>query len=343
MAQLFATNQVRVFRQNVTRSAVWAFAVLILATFTIFSQRTVGQTAGSVQYLTTSDWGSGFNGQIRVTNNSSAALDNWTLEFDFARTISNIWDARVVSRTGNHYIVKSAGWNNTIPARGQVSFGFGGSPGNVASGPQNFKLNGSPIGTPTPTPTATPLPSPTPTPVPTPTPTPAPTPIPTPTPAPGAVVVTITQTSQWNGGFGANLEIANGSAPVNGWTLRFNFDQAITSLWNGILTRQGNSDTVTNESWNGAIPTGGKATLGFNGSGVVSTNSAGNCVFNGSPCTIRTELSSSNPNVPGPTGIVIGNVDGSSEALQFTVNPGVSTFPLSLRNQTQGNFRVTTN
>lgn len=327
MTQFSAIRGVRALRQSYT----WAIVLMIVWAVAAFSHNTEGQTVSNVQYQTTADWGGGFNGQITVKNNASAGLNDWTLEFDFSRTINTIWDARIVSRVGNHYVIKSAGWNNVIPARGQVSFGFGGSPGNVTEAPRNFKLNGSPIGLPTPTPTATPRPSPT------------PTPRPSPTPLPGGVVVTITQTNQWNGGFGASLEIANGGAPVNGWTLRFNFDQAITSLWNGFLTRQGNSYTVTNESWNGAIPTGGKATLGFNGSGAIATNSGSNCIFNGVPCTIRTELSSSNPVSPGQTGIAIGNVDGTTEALQFTVNAGVSTFPLSLRNQTQGNFRVVTN
>lgn len=172
--------------------------------------------------------------------------------------------------------------------------------------------------------------------------------MPTPTPAPNGVVVTISQTSQWNGGFGANLEIANGGAPVNGWTLTFNFDQTIDSLWNGLLSRQGNVYSVRNESWNGGIPTGGKVMLGFNGSGTLAVTSATQCKFNGVPCTIQTVLGGGGNNGGGggtqQGGIVIANVDTPAEAMQFTVNQGVSTFALSLRNQTQnGAFRVTTN
>ncbi|HMV49899.1 MAG TPA: cellulose binding domain-containing protein [Blastocatellia bacterium] len=328
-------------------------------TFVYFSQGGNAQTAAGVQYQTTSDWGGGFNGQITLTNNATTALSDWTLEFDFTRTISQIWNARIVSRNGNHYVIKAESWNNVIAAKGSVSFGFGGTPGNVTSAPQNFKLNGvavgGPVSTPTPSPTATPKPSPTPTatpkptptPTPVPTPTPRPTPTPTPTPAPTGVVVTIAQNSRWSGGFGATLEIANGGAPVNGWTLTFNFDQTIDSLWNGLMTRQGNVYSVRNESWNGSIATGGKVMLGLNGSGTLSETSASQCRFNGAPCTIRTVLGGMNPGGGGGAttgGIVIGTIDGASEALQFTVNPGVSTFALSLRNQTQGGtFRVSTN
>lgn len=171
MTQFSAIRGVRALRQSYT----WAIVLMIVWVVATFSHNTEGQTGSSVQYQTTADWGGGFNGQITVKNNASAGLNDWTLEFDFSRTINTIWDARVVSRVGNHYVIKSAGWNNVIPARGQVSFGFGGSPGNVTEAPRNFKLNGSPIGLPTPTPT--PMPTVAPTPTPTATPRPSPTPL----------------------------------------------------------------------------------------------------------------------------------------------------------------------
>lgn len=333
MAHLRAGNGIRVFR----RTVIWAITICFIGAVSFFIHTAKGQATSIIQYQTTSDWGGGFNGQITVTNNAASALNDWTLEFDFARQINLIWDARIVSRTGNHYVIKSAGWNNTIAARGQVSFGFGGSPGNVAQGPTNFKLNGTPIGTPSPTPTATPKPSPTATPKPTPTPAPSPTP----TPVPGGITVTIAQASQWNGGFGATLEIANGGTAVNGWTLAFNLDQSIDSLWNGTWARQGNRYTVRNLDWNGAIATGGKATLGFNGSGALNTSSASQCVFNGAPCAIRVVIAPTNNGGSNQSGIVIGAFDANGEAAQFTINQGVASFPLSLSNGAPGSFRVT--
>lgn len=92
----------------------------------------------SFTFAITSDWGTGYNFQGTLTNNGSADITSWRLEFDYSGSISQIWDARIVSRSGNHYIIESAGWNNSIPSKGSVSFGGGGSPGGNSSQPTNI-------------------------------------------------------------------------------------------------------------------------------------------------------------------------------------------------------------
>src|SRR5437016_724876 len=74
------------------------------------------------KYETTSDWQQGFNGQITIGNTSAQSLTQWSLDFDFDRSIDVIWNATIVSHTGNHYRLQSAGWNDEIPANGSVSF-----------------------------------------------------------------------------------------------------------------------------------------------------------------------------------------------------------------------------
>src|SRR5262249_820537 len=54
----------------------------------------------------------------------SQGLHGWTLEFDAAFDITNIWNAEIVSRVGNHYVVRPATWNANVAAGGEVSFGF---------------------------------------------------------------------------------------------------------------------------------------------------------------------------------------------------------------------------
>src|SRR5258707_10768052 len=72
--------------------------------------------------------------------------------------------------------------------------------------------------------------------------------------------VTYTVTNQWQGGFGANLTIQNTSgAAWTSWSLAWTFPasgQAVTQLWNGTVTQSGLNVTVTNLSYNGAVPTG---------------------------------------------------------------------------------------
>src|SRR3954467_11317394 len=79
--------------------------------------------------------------------------------------------------------------------------------------------------------------------------------------------VTYSLSSQWAGGFGANVAVNNLGDPVSGWQLTWSFTagQTITQLWNGSYTQSGTQVTVTNASWNGNIPSGGSATFGFNG------------------------------------------------------------------------------
>ena len=88
------------------------------------------------------DWGSGFVAGVTITNHGSTAVNGWTLEFDFDRDITNIWNAEIVSRVGNRYVIQAASWNRVIPAGGSISFGFQGASGNVDEGPTNLVLNG---------------------------------------------------------------------------------------------------------------------------------------------------------------------------------------------------------
>src|SRR5207244_1188765 len=101
--------------------------------------------SGNIQFQDTTDWGSGFTGQITIKNPGSTALANWSLEFDFSGQITSIWNAQITSHMGNHYVIAPAGWNSTIPAGGTVSFGFNGSPGNLTPVlyPANYVLHGN--------------------------------------------------------------------------------------------------------------------------------------------------------------------------------------------------------
>ena len=57
----------------------------------------------------TSDWGSGFGGQVTITNNQLTPINNWTLAFTWDRSITSIWDATIGFRSGNPYLITNAG------------------------------------------------------------------------------------------------------------------------------------------------------------------------------------------------------------------------------------------
>ena len=118
------------------------------ATGTIVNDDVAAPPAGgtSVNYHVDSDWGTGFTATMGVGAGSSA-LNGWTVEFDAAFTITNIWNATIVSHVGNHYMVSNASWNGQVGASQATSFGFQAtetSAGNTAAG---FKINGTAVGT----------------------------------------------------------------------------------------------------------------------------------------------------------------------------------------------------
>ena len=127
-----------------------------------------------VDFSVTNDWGSGFQGQIAIANQSDSQMNGWTLEFEFANEITQIWNAEIVSHTGNTYVIRDVGWNSGIAPNGSISFGFIGE--GSATEPRSIELNGQLVGTPASTSTSTPDP------ISTPPLTPTPDPILTPAP-----------------------------------------------------------------------------------------------------------------------------------------------------------------
>ncbi|MBO4271075.1 cellulose-binding domain-containing protein, partial [Microbispora triticiradicis] len=99
--------------------------------------------------------------------------------------------------------------------------------------------------------------------------------------------VTYTVSSEWPGGFNASVNVNNLGDPINGWSLTWAFPagQTITQLWNGSYTQSGSQVTVTNVSYNGAIPSGGSTEFGFNGSFSGSNPKPTSFALNGVACT----------------------------------------------------------
>ncbi|GAA0367768.1 hypothetical protein GCM10009530_17140 [Microbispora corallina] len=137
-------------------------------------------------------------------------------------------------------------------------------------------------------PTASPTPTPTPTPTPSPTPTPTPTPSPTPSPSPATCAVSYGVWS-WNGGFSASVTIGNtGTAPIDGWTLRFTFPDAgqrLVNGWSAAWSQSGSAVSATDLRWNAVIKPGASVLIGFNGAFTGANPSPSAFTLNGRPCT----------------------------------------------------------
>jgi endo-1,4-beta-xylanase len=93
--------------------------------------------------------------------------------------------------------------------------------------------------------------------------------------------------SPWNSGLTDNITITNtGTAPINGWSLRFNLaaGQTITSGWNATYAPSSGQVTATNASYNAAIPPGGSTTIGFQANHTGNTAAPSGFSLNGAAC-----------------------------------------------------------
>ena len=118
--------------------------------------------AFAVGYATVSDWGSGLQAQLTLTNDTAATLTDWQLAFTYNRSITSIWNAQIVSHTGSQYVIKGCDWDRSLAVGATQGVGF--NAGACTDVPSNFVLSGAVAPTPTPTPTPSPTPTPTPTP-----------------------------------------------------------------------------------------------------------------------------------------------------------------------------------
>jgi aryl-phospho-beta-D-glucosidase BglC (GH1 family) len=218
------------------------------------------------------DWGSGFTGQINITNDQSSTVRAWSLGFDFAHEISSIWNAQIVSHTGSHYVIQNLIYNSEILPGKAVSIGFNATPGSVKDRPTGWQFQDSGVNPP---------------------------------PAELAKsTVDFNVADNWQTGFRADVVIhAPASGGINGWTLGFDSPISIDSIWNAtILSHQGTHYEITNEDCTAVIPAGGTVSFGITGSpgGTVAkpTNMSINGVLLGQG-TVTPSLSTSDVQLVG--------------------------------------------
>jgi hypothetical protein len=98
--------------------------------------------------------------------------------------------------------------------------------------------------------------------------------------------VTYTVRGQWNTGFTGDLLITNLGDPLTSWSLTYTFpgNQQVSNGWNGSFNQSGSRVTVTNNAWNGAIPTNGTANPGFNASYSGTNTAPTDFALNGVAC-----------------------------------------------------------
>ncbi|MFI5812373.1 cellulase family glycosylhydrolase [Streptomyces sp. NPDC051643] len=93
-----------------------------------------GSSGCKATYKVSSDWGSGFNADITVTNTGSSTTKSWqvTWEWPGNQTISAMWNASY-SQVGRSVTASNADHNGAIAAGASTGFGFGAAPGGAGT------------------------------------------------------------------------------------------------------------------------------------------------------------------------------------------------------------------
>ena len=65
-------------------------------------ERLEDRLAPAISFAVVNDWGSGFQGQITITDPLTTPINNWSLAFDFNHSITNLWNGTIASQTGTN-------------------------------------------------------------------------------------------------------------------------------------------------------------------------------------------------------------------------------------------------
>ncbi|MGA5304814.1 beta-1,3-glucanase family protein [Nucisporomicrobium flavum] len=123
------------------RTLILTTAAVVAAGATAWIAMPASAAATTAVFTKSSDWGSGWQGGVTITNGGPKAMTSWKVEFDLpaGATIGSFWEADMTA-SGQHRTFTNRGWNGAVPVDGKVTFGFIGSGGD----PLNCKLNGQP-------------------------------------------------------------------------------------------------------------------------------------------------------------------------------------------------------
>lgn len=78
----------------------------------------------SVDYKVVSDWGSTFQGEIVITNNSNTTYNGWTLTCDYNCTITSLWGATLAGQSGTKVTIKNPDWSASLAPGASVTVCF---------------------------------------------------------------------------------------------------------------------------------------------------------------------------------------------------------------------------
>ncbi|SEQ13230.1 Cellulase/cellobiase CelA1 [Streptomyces sp. yr375] len=124
--------------------------------------------------------------------------------------------------------------------------------------------------------------------------------------------------NDWGTGFTAAVTVTNNSAAKTSWAVKWAYagSQQVTSGWNAKLTQSGTAVTAANETYNGALATGGSVSFGFQGT--YSGTNAIPTTFTLDGVTCNVDSGTGTPTDPGTPST---KVDNPYAGAKVYVNP----------------------
>lgn len=97
----------------------------------------VPQSWAACSYTVTNNWGGGFTGEIKVTNDTAQTVNSWSVSWQETNvSVTSAWNATLSG--SNPYTATGLGWNSTLAPGASANFGF--QANGTAGSP---KVNGS--------------------------------------------------------------------------------------------------------------------------------------------------------------------------------------------------------
>ncbi len=141
--------------QGLNASTAYYFIVKAVASGTAGASSTASNEATAttqaaaaggchVAYLNQNDWGSGFTGNMTITNTGSTAWTSWTVTWSYSgsQQIYAAWDGNY-TQTGQQVSITNASWNGSVAAGASVSgIGWNANYTGTNSNPTAFSVNG---------------------------------------------------------------------------------------------------------------------------------------------------------------------------------------------------------
>ena len=198
----------------------------------------------SLTFNDRTDWGSGYVADLSLAVSNTTTLTGWTLSFDLAADITQVWGATIASHVGTHYVLSNGGYDATVTSSLPANFGI------VASGaggfaPTNVVMGATPLAdTATHIYTSTAV-------------------------AADGLALSFTDRTDYGSAYVADLSITehNGGS-LAGWTLSFDLVATITQVWGAtIQSHTGQHYVLTNATYDSAVYVGQPATFGFTATG----------------------------------------------------------------------------